>query len=459
MISEIFEFYYTSNMYPERLKPLTKQELCRGMSEDAADTYLSLVEQLYNAYSIDVNAKYVPKTPEERHRQAVECDRIYTALIKHLFKQDAISDDAFVELRKAIPIDFDFCERPDTKGKYVGDSLDDFRLAFEWALLDSDMNINLTDLYLTDRYGYGYCVRPETGPKQFVTAADLFLYRDADATQLPFEEITYWEAQHLLKCIQQDMEKNEDEQRSLDMTFCKPQGYQYNYIVSLQKTTYPKPKTIAEWYTIKRALELERGELWNIEDQVKRIVETMKKPEKTVGTGASLYIYKGKTSCHQQNHHLVPATAILHDEYDQEIELDVEYCPQCKRYMLNFVSFESYRERYGVLIGKLRMISSNGFGGEFDMALESPLKLCGYNVSQTEGLSSATRQYILSKIIHDGIMTKLDVIHYLEHFINMNGSKKENSVAAEKWHEDLEFVHKYDMSIQPRVYISSIKKY
>lgn len=93
------------------------------------------------------------------------------------------------------------------------------------------------------------------------------------------------------------------------------------------------------------------------------------------------------------------------------------------------------------------------------MALESPLKLCGYNVSQTEGLTSATWHFILSKIIHDGIMSKLDVIHYLEHFINLNGSKKENYAAVEKWREDLEFVHKYDMSIQPRVYISSIKRY
>lgn len=459
MITKIFEFYYTTNMYPERLKPLSKQELCRGMSEEAAETYLSLVEQLYNANVVDVNEKFVPQDPEVRRQNALECTRIYNELIKHLFKQDAISDDAYVELRKAIPIDFDFCERPDIKGKYVGDSLDDFRLAFEWALLDSDMYVNLTDLYLLDRYGYGYCVRPDTGSKQFVTDSDLFLYREADAIQLPIEEISYWEAHHLLKRIQQDMEKNEDEQKRLDTAFCKPQGYQYNYIASLQKTTYSKPKTIAEWYTIKRALELEHGKLWYIEDQVKRIVETMKKPEKTVGTGASLYIYKGKTLCHQQNHLLVPATAVLHDEYDQEIELDVEYCPQCKRYMLNFVSFESYRERYGVLIGKLRMVSSNGAGGEFDMAFESPLKLCGYNVSQTEGLSSATRHYILSKIIHDGIMTKLDVIHYLEHFINLNGSKKENSVAAEKWREDLEFVHKYDMSVQPRVFISSIKKY
>ena len=77
MLDDIFEYYYTTNMYPERLKPLTKQELCSGMSESAADTYLSLVEQLYNACALDVNAEFTPMNPEERRQHAMECDHIY----------------------------------------------------------------------------------------------------------------------------------------------------------------------------------------------------------------------------------------------------------------------------------------------------------------------------------------------------------------------------------------------
>ena len=65
-----------------------------------------------------------------------------------------------------------------------------------------------------------------------------------------------------------------------------------------------------------------------------------------------------------------------------------------------------------------------------DLAFASPLKLCGYSVSQSKGLTQATRQYILAKIIYDGIMSKLDVIRYLEHFINLNGSKLENSIIS-----------------------------
>ena len=43
MISNIFEFYYTIDMHPVRLKPLTKVELGRGMSEDALEKYLTLI--------------------------------------------------------------------------------------------------------------------------------------------------------------------------------------------------------------------------------------------------------------------------------------------------------------------------------------------------------------------------------------------------------------------------------
>ena len=186
--------------------------------------------------------------------------------------------------------------------------------------------------------------------------------------------------------------------------------------------------------------------------QIGSIFETMEKPTDGVGAGATLYIYKGNILCHKNNHPLVPATAIIHDELDRELELDVEYCPVCNRYMLSYTSYEQYRERHGLLIGKLKMISLNSFGGEFDMASESPLKLCGYNVSQAQGLSASTRQFLLAKIIHDDIMKKTEVIHYLEHFINMNGAKKENALALEKWCEDLDFVHSYNKNIQPKVY-------
>lgn len=40
MISEIFEFYYAYDLYPERQTPLSREELSKGMSDEAIDRYL-----------------------------------------------------------------------------------------------------------------------------------------------------------------------------------------------------------------------------------------------------------------------------------------------------------------------------------------------------------------------------------------------------------------------------------
>ena len=459
MLSNIFEFYYTMDMHPVRLKPLTREELGRGMSADAVDKYLSLMEQLYKAYYFDLDAEFAPLSQEERHQKWLVRDRIYNDIIKLLFKQDAISDDVYCELHKAISIEYNFIERPDVPGKYVGDSLDDFRLAFEYSIVDADEFTYLADSYMEDRYGYSVCVRPGT-PNGMVTSKDLCVIRyEGIIDDIKSVQATYWEVKQLLKTIRSDMQHNEDELKRLDEMVCKSKKSSHGYIDSLQKTVYGRPKNIAEWYTMKRALDVEADYLWRAEERISGIFDTMEKPTDGVGFGATLFIYKGKVRCHTQKHPMVPATALIHDAEDREIELDVEYCPICKRYMLNYTSYEQYRVKHGLLIAKLKMISGNGAGGEFDMASESPLKLCGYNVSQAEGLSPTTRQFLLAKIIHDGIMTKLDVIHYLEHFINMNGAKKENVLALEKWCDDLDFVHKYNKNTQPKVYIGKITKY
>lgn len=172
-----------------------------------------------------------------------------------------------------------------------------------------------------------------------------------------------------------------------------------------------------------------------------------------------LYIYKGNIRCHKNNHNIVQATAILHSRTDNEIEINVEYCTDCNKYLLEYTLFEEYRNRYGVLIGNFRMVVNGNFDGEYDLALESPLKLSGYNVGQKDGYSSQERHYILARIIHYGIMSKGDVIRYLSYFIRMNGAKYGNELALSKWKDDLLFVQNYNLDLQPTVNITEILKY
>ena len=172
-----------------------------------------------------------------------------------------------------------------------------------------------------------------------------------------------------------------------------------------------------------------------------------------------LYIYKGQNRCHRYEHHIIQATAILHNKTDNEIELNVEYCTECKKFILEYTVFEQYRNRYGVLVGNFRMVVKGEFEGDYDLAEESPLMLSGYNVSQRDGYTTQERHYILARIIHDGIMEKGDVIRYLSYFIRKNGAKRGNESALSKWEEDLAFVQGYNKNIQPRAIITDIKKY
>lgn len=172
-----------------------------------------------------------------------------------------------------------------------------------------------------------------------------------------------------------------------------------------------------------------------------------------------LYIYKGNIRCHRFEHNIIQVTAILHNKTDDEIELNVEYCTKCKKFLLEYTLFEQYRNRYGVLVGNFRMVVNGEFDSDYELADESPLMLSGYNVSQKDGYTSRERHYILARIIHDGIMSKGDVIRYLSYFIRKNGAKRGNELALSKWEEDLAFVQEYDIGVQPRAIISDVKKY
>ena len=140
--------------------------------------------------------------------------------------------------------------------------------------------------------------------------------------------------------------------------------------------------------------------------------------------------------------------------------MTVNYCKDCKRFFINYVSYETYKHRYGVLIGNIVMEDEGKtVFGDVVLAEASPLKLCGYSVNQQDGYTSQMRQYIISKIIDRGIMSKSDVVRYLEYFISINGRQKRNQLAVSKWNEDLTFTLGYQAKKQERHYITEIKRY
>lgn len=175
---------------------------------------------------------------------------------------------------------------------------------------------------------------------------------------------------------------------------------------------------------------------------------------------AVLYVYKGQTSCHTRHHKMETATAIFTGRNNIDIQLNVEYCKDCDKFYISYSVYEQYRERYGMLLGNIKMDSSSASGIQ-DIVLSefSPLKLCGYSVNRQDDYSQVERQYIIAKVIEKRILSKSEVIRYLEYFISRNGQKSNNSAALQKWKEDLEFVLQYKMSEQDKYKIKRIEKY
>ena len=74
------------------------------------------------------------------------------------------------------------------------------------------------------------------------------------------------------------------------------------------------------------------------------------------------------------------------------------------------------------------------------LAQESILMQYGYNVSQTVGLSARQRQKILAVMIDNKVLSKSEIISYLDFFIRQHGSRNNMGIAISKWEDDREFV-------------------
>ena len=188
--------------------------------------------------------------------------------------------------------------------------------------------------------------------------------------------------------------------------------------------------------------------------------ELMANDEPVWDKSSILYVHKGTILCQRDSHNVVTATAVLLGRNDQTIELTVNYCKDCKRFFINYISYDAYKNKYGILIGNI-VLEDEGHNVFSDVVLAeaSPLKLCGYSVSQQDGYSKETRWYIISKIIDRGIMSKSEVIRYLEYFISINGKKKGNQLALSKWKDDLKFTLSYASDSQERHNITEIRRY
>ena len=192
-------------------------------------------------------------------------------------------------------------------------------------------------------------------------------------------------------------------------------------------------------------------------------VKSDKSPEITTRFKAekhTLYVYQGRIKCIKEHHPIICVTANIPTVGNTVAVLNVNLCRKCHRFYISYDEYTRYLEKYKSLLTRIVLANGNGselFSGNFAEA--SPLKLCGYSVSQNKGFTQKERERILTEVIHNGIMSKADVIQYLNWFIKMNGRKAENISAKQKWESDLAFVRALDQNQQEMFSVSNVVPY
>ena len=184
--------------------------------------------------------------------------------------------------------------------------------------------------------------------------------------------------------------------------------------------------------------------------------EPAKKAPKRIGLH-DFVVRRSVFRCMHEGHHLTNIEAVFEvitpRSEVQEAVVTAGYCPQCRQYFLLESAYEKLRTRgiplckisdeksYGRNHGKNRgkLTSADGM----QLASESILMQYGYNVSQTEDLRAPVRQALLALLIDNRILTKNEVVSYLDFFIRQRRGQSKFAIAVSKWEEDRKFVYGY----------------
>lgn len=130
----------------------------------------------------------------------------------------------------------------------------------------------------------------------------------------------------------------------------------------------------------------------------------------------------------------------------QQEKIAAGYCVDCNTFFIMESVYQALKMK-GIPVCRLSdektYQSSTTFVNGMQLAQESILMQYGYSVSLEENLTIRQRQKILALIIDNSILTKNEIIGYLDFFINQRKKQDRFEKAIDKWESDREFVAKY----------------
>lgn len=166
--------------------------------------------------------------------------------------------------------------------------------------------------------------------------------------------------------------------------------------------------------------------------------------------------------CMHDSHDILDITAIVkikkENEQIESIKISAGYCKECKIFFILNTTYQQLT-KMGIVLCKVldeKEYLKNDYLNGTKLAQKSLLMQYGYNVSQVCDISDKKRQDILKFIIDNKILSKNEVISYLNFFISQKQGISNMGQAISKWKKDREFIEKYHIEKYEEVEIKSI---
>lgn len=171
-------------------------------------------------------------------------------------------------------------------------------------------------------------------------------------------------------------------------------------------------------------------------------------------------MFKCMHSQHQVSDVTAAVKVVGNNGKAQLVKISAGYCKQCKIY---FILESTYAKLKSMGVILCRISDEKSYIKSFQvngmkLAQESILMQFGYTVSQEEDLSATKRHKILAVIIDHKVLSKSEIISYLDFFISQKQNQSIYELAISKWETDREFIQNYRIGEYTEYGVKAIRR-
>lgn len=240
---------------------------------------------------------------------------------------------------------------------------------------------------------------------------------------------------------------------------CEPCYIGCNYYNEFKSMLMKKSQTMNQSVEIRKDIHKKKQQIKKQESQnISKKKQHMKIKEKD-------FVVRGNVfKCMHDKHKIqdIDATVKVINEKDvvELMQVPAGYCGLCKIFFMMESVYESLK-RKGIILCRIsdeKTYIKNASGNGMKLAQESILMQYGYNVSKIESLSSLRRQKILAVIVDNQVLSKNEIISYLDFFINQRKGQSKFEVAIAKWNADKEFIEQYKVGKYSQYGVKRIRR-